>query len=221
MLKSPAWRTLSLSARRVIDRVAIELSVHGGHDNGKLPVTFEQFAEYGIDRHAIGPAIREAVALGFLEITEAGRAGNREWRRPNLFRITFPNAIKVDPTHEWRAIKTMEIAAMIARAARKSSPGKHISSGGKNHVSVGETPTENAKSLVGETPTTAAVGETPTTFYISGMGGSAQPAHAARPTRPSIPSSPTRRSLRPGLSLVPGRQPPTALARKRVLEVSS
>src|SRR5262249_26631794 len=35
---------------------------------------------YGIDRHAIGPAIRELVALGFVEITEHGRAGNADWR---------------------------------------------------------------------------------------------------------------------------------------------
>jgi hypothetical protein len=45
MLESPAHRVLSLSARRVIDRIEIELAHHGGMDNGKLPVTFEQFAE--------------------------------------------------------------------------------------------------------------------------------------------------------------------------------
>ena len=71
MLRSPAWRVLSLSARRVLDRLEIEHADHGGAENGRLPVTYEDFHQYGIHRHAIGPAIREVVALGFAEITEA------------------------------------------------------------------------------------------------------------------------------------------------------
>ena len=59
---------------------------------GRLPVTYEDFERYGIDRHSIAPAIREAVALGFLEVTERGRAGNAEWRRPNYFRLTYKPA---------------------------------------------------------------------------------------------------------------------------------
>ena len=83
MLESPAFRVLSLSARRVLDRVEIEHAHHGGADNGRLPVTYDDFQRYGIDRHAIGPAIREACALGFLEVTERGRAGNAEFRSPS------------------------------------------------------------------------------------------------------------------------------------------
>jgi hypothetical protein len=69
MLESPAWRVLSLSAHKVFDRICIELAHHGGNDNGRLPVTYGQFMEYGIDRHAIAPAIRELEALGFVEVT--------------------------------------------------------------------------------------------------------------------------------------------------------
>ena len=36
MLKSPAYRALSLAARKVIDRVDIELSFNWGYSNGKL-----------------------------------------------------------------------------------------------------------------------------------------------------------------------------------------
>jgi hypothetical protein len=39
---------------------------HGGTDNGKLPTTYDDFERYGIHRHAIAPAIREAIALDFL-----------------------------------------------------------------------------------------------------------------------------------------------------------
>ena len=90
MLRSPAWRALSLSARRMLDRLEIEMADHGGTDNGKLPTTYDDFHRYGIYRHAIGPAIREAVALGFLKVTEPGRAGNAEWRKPNLFPPHLP-----------------------------------------------------------------------------------------------------------------------------------
>jgi hypothetical protein len=41
MIKSPAWSVLSLSARRVLDRIEIEHADHGGYDNGKLPVTYD------------------------------------------------------------------------------------------------------------------------------------------------------------------------------------
>src|SRR5215212_2079769 len=80
MLSSPAYRVLSLSARRVLDRLEIEMAAHGGTDNGRLPCTFNDFEKCGIDRHAISPAIREAEALGFIEITVRGCAGNAEWR---------------------------------------------------------------------------------------------------------------------------------------------
>jgi hypothetical protein len=82
MLVSHAYRVLSLTARRVLDRIEIEHLQHGGKENGNLTVTYDQFEDYGIHRHAIGPAIREVVVLGFVEITEHGRAGNCEYRRP-------------------------------------------------------------------------------------------------------------------------------------------
>lgn len=124
MLESPAYRVLSLSARRVIERVEIEHAHHGGKDNGRLPVTFDHFHEYGMHRHAIAPAIREAVALGFLRVTVQGRAGNAEHRTPNLFRLTFHPAKGEygkegnGCTHDWRAIESIEMAEAIARTAR-------------------------------------------------------------------------------------------------------
>ena len=89
MISSPAFCVLSLSARRVLDRLEVEMASHGGTDNGKLPVTFSDFRRYGIDYDAIAPAIREVVALGFVEVTKPGRAGNAEYRLPNIFRLTY------------------------------------------------------------------------------------------------------------------------------------
>ena len=122
MLESPAHRMLSLSAHRVIDRIAIEHAHHGGKHNGRLPVTYDDFEAYGIDRQAIPPAIREAAALGFIEVTQRGRPSAGEYRWPNLFRLTYVYCGKAEadmPTNEWRRIKTIEEAKLIARMARK------------------------------------------------------------------------------------------------------
>jgi hypothetical protein len=118
MLESPAYQVLSLSARRVLARIEIEHAHHGGNDNGKLPVTYDDFVHYGVNRHAVGPAIRECGALGFTEITERGYAGNAEFRRPNKFRLTYIHTGRAQPTYEWDRIKSIEEAEAIARQAR-------------------------------------------------------------------------------------------------------
>ena len=128
MLELPAYRLLSLSAHRVMSRLEIEISAHAGTENGRLPVTHKQFAEYGIDPHSIAPAIRELVALGFVEVTEEGRAGNAEWRAPNLFRITWRPTDTANATDEWKRITTFDEAARRvrqARAPRKNPSGEN------------------------------------------------------------------------------------------------
>lgn len=121
MLESPAWRALSLSGHRIVDRIAIELAHHGGNDNGRLPVTFEDFIAYGVHHDAVAPAIREAEALGFIRVTERGRGGNAEYKQPNLFFLTFANSRSgLVPTDDWRKIKTFKEAKQIAKAAREN-----------------------------------------------------------------------------------------------------
>ena len=172
MLRCPAYSVLSLSGRRVLDRIEIEMADHGGTDNGKLPVTYDDFERYGIHRHCIGPAIREVVALGFVEITEQGRAGNAEWRKPNLFRLTYRHT-KYEPTNEWEKIKTPEEAEAIAQAARAPRRSKKNKSqwrkapvfgGGKRH--------HMGKIQGAETSTTSDGAEIATTLDISGRGAS-------------------------------------------------
>jgi len=76
MLESPAFMILSGAAQRVLFRLEIELLHHGGNDNGKLVVTFDQFEKYGVRRKSIASALRELEALGFIEVVEHGCAGN-------------------------------------------------------------------------------------------------------------------------------------------------
>ena len=170
MLESPAYCVLSLSARRVLDRIEIELAHHGGSDNGKLPITYDDFVKYGLHRHAIGPAIRELVMLGFVEITEPGRAGNAEHRKPNLFRLTYrpSEGVRGDGSHEWKKISE-EAAAVVARLARspRRSPKTNsqcqflpIPSDGNRH--------RKRRFHSTETVTTGHGTETVTTLDISG-----------------------------------------------------
>jgi hypothetical protein len=192
MLEAPAYRVLSLSARRVLDRVEIELGQHGGNDNGRLPVTFENFENYGIDRGSIAPAIREVVALGFLEITEQGRAGNAEWRRPNYFRLTYKPAKGLPGygTNEWRRFETIEDARAAARVARET-PSKTKSQCGFLPNAGGKIPTENAISIPGKPPLHAKV-EKPPLLSISRVGVMAEPARGARSSRSAVASEPAR-----------------------------
>jgi hypothetical protein len=128
MLESPAYRALSLSAHRVLNRIEVELAHHGGTNNGKLVVTYENFADYGVSRHAIAPAIREVVALGFVEIAERGRAGNAEYRTPNKYRLTYRHAkgLPGDGTHEWRkTADDVAVAEEIAKTAREQKTFSH------------------------------------------------------------------------------------------------
>jgi hypothetical protein len=123
MLESPAYRVMSLVAHRIIARIEIELCRHGGNDNGKLPVTYADFIEYGIHHGSIAAGIREAEALGFIRVTERGSGGNREYRRPNLYMLTFSydrSTRDAVPPNDWEKIKTIEEAEKIARAARNA-----------------------------------------------------------------------------------------------------
>lgn len=187
MLESPAYRVMSLSAHRLLARVEIELAHHGGHDNGALPVTYKNCVDFGIERHSIAPAQREIEALGFVQITERGRAGNAEYRTPNKFRLTYRPTQNAGPTEEWKAIKTIEEAKLIANMARKAiKRSKRIKGVAEN-----KTPVRNYSSMSegnphrkdrasgAENPHHSQGAETPTTFYISGRAPN-PPVHEAQ-----------------------------------------
>jgi hypothetical protein len=122
MLESAAWRTLSFTARRILDRIEIEHGRHGGVENGKLPVTYDDFAEFGIRRKAISSGLFELVALGFIEITEKGRMAAAEFHVPSKYRLTYIFTRKPDghPTDEWSKFTSDgEALAAVKAQARK------------------------------------------------------------------------------------------------------
>ena len=132
MLELPAYRALSRSGHMVVSRIEIELGHHGGNDNGRLPVTTNDFVAYGMHRTSVAPAIREAEALGLIRITERGRGGNAQHGTPNLFFLTFAHGRDSDrnpPTHDWRHIKTLDEAEGIALAARGNKDPHAVANG--------------------------------------------------------------------------------------------
>ena len=122
MLCSPAYEVLHSSERRMLERIEIELAKHGGKDNGKLPVTHEQFREFRVHRNYVGPGLRALCALGFVEITERGVAAPGTLRSPTLLRLTYRRTKNAPATDEWRRINTIEEAQMIASKARADKP---------------------------------------------------------------------------------------------------
>ena len=120
MIESPAWRVLSRDGRRLLDRLELELSRHGGVNNGQLTATYADFVDYGVERESVAPSIREVVALRFVEVTRAGRGGNAEYRLPAQYRLTYRETYSANPTNEWRLISDKAEASDVARAARRA-----------------------------------------------------------------------------------------------------
>lgn len=119
MVESTALRVLNRSAVLAMRRLEAEHMAHGGAENGKLIVTHRQFEEWGIHRDSVGPAIRELVALGFVEVTERSHAGGGGHGEANRFRLTYVNdKYRVPPTDEWRRVSTIDEAERIAKEAR-------------------------------------------------------------------------------------------------------
>ncbi len=196
MLESCALRALGHTAIRVMHRIELEHMAHGGAENGKLIVTYDQFEEYGVSRNSVGPAIRELVALGFLEITEKGIASN-ENGRPNRFRLTYVNMkSREQPTNEWKRVMTTEEADRLAKEARAEKDQRACALGSRgararlkkqNSVTTSDTgsvPTTDTEGAVSQSQLPILLGSVTTDVTtIYNLGGEASPSiptHAAR-----------------------------------------
>ena len=134
LLKSAPYRVLNNSERKMFARIEIEYSDHGGRDNGRLPVTFDQFEEYGIRRQLIAPSRRALVALGIITFDQGHAAAELGERRPNLFGLTHRPVGEAAPTNDWRRIgdDDMAEAERVATEARNT-----LDDGGRRRRRVG------------------------------------------------------------------------------------
>jgi hypothetical protein len=119
MIESPAWRALSLSARKALDRIEIELAHNAGKNNGELIVTRRDFTAYGVSPKAVEPALAELEALGFIRKKPGHPSPNPRHGRAARFRLTFRTG-RGGPLEEhlWKSFKTDAAAEVAARLAR-------------------------------------------------------------------------------------------------------
>ncbi len=122
MLKSTAFRSLKLAELKILRRLEIEHTNHGGRRNGNLRCTYSDFERYGIRRNSICKAIDKLVRLGLLEITVKGRRAFADLRTPSQYRLTYlltydENGTAVPPTHEWRRLEKQKASGDLAPGA--------------------------------------------------------------------------------------------------------
>jgi hypothetical protein len=117
MLESPAYRALSLLARRVLARLELEHLRHGGRDNGRLICSYAQLMEYccTTDKPGIANALYELKGAGFIDF-KPGKVGPASDRVPNEYRLTYiPVSDDTPATNDWAAIETIEEAQAVVR----------------------------------------------------------------------------------------------------------
>jgi hypothetical protein len=140
VLNSFAWRALSESARKVIYRVILEWMAHAGKLSTDIPVTKENFIEYGLHHNAIAPAQREACALGLLLLSTRGRAGNAEFRAPHKWALLFlkDERGKYLGT-DWQRFESLDEAKAAANKARALKDTNAVAMG-KRRAQVNRSP---------------------------------------------------------------------------------
>ena len=108
ILSSDAYRSLSGNAMKVLNRIIVEHMHHAGLENGRLPVSYDDFEKYGLRRHAIRPALDELIAAGFIRIARPGRRshgadpGSVAEYRITWLAVSTPTDFK-PPSNEWKA----------------------------------------------------------------------------------------------------------------------
>lgn len=131
MLESPAMTVISGPALKILMRIGREHLAHGGAENGRLPVTYQDFKAAGVARSTIALALAELVALGLIERTDAGRMGWGEDKgRPSTYRLTWiGTAERSKPTNEWQRHKSVEDAEQAVAEARAAVQGRRKAKG--------------------------------------------------------------------------------------------
>jgi hypothetical protein len=115
LLSSPAWCSMTINCRRLIDFLMIEQLNHAGQENGNLCATYDQLVDFGIPRRLVHRTITEAERLKLIDVERGGRK-NSGISPLSRFTITFFPMRKAgngaqgfyEPTHEWRSITEEE-----------------------------------------------------------------------------------------------------------------
>lgn len=128
MIESPAFRSLTLVGRRMLDRLEAEHCHQGGRENGNLIVTYSDFERFGIRRKSIFDGIEELVWLGFVQVMQRGWAAAFEYRTPSIYRLTYLNTDQASSTDEWSALTENHVRDIVGnlRARRNARRSQDI-----------------------------------------------------------------------------------------------
>ena len=113
MLLSDAFRTMSISCRRLIAALEVENMSHAGAENGRLIMPYNQLERvWRIPRRLIRSTMEEAEERGLIEVRRRGWRLSYAKSMPTCFRLTFrPTKEKDSPgwipgTDEWRRYRS-------------------------------------------------------------------------------------------------------------------
>lgn len=133
-LESAAYRSLSVNARKALDRLLIEHISHGRCANGNMIVTHDQLYEYGVTFGSIADALEELAYKGLVKM-QKGRAGNGT-AHPTIYTLTFDGTHDGLPaTNEWKAF-TMAEACLWSEVIRKERAETRAKPGRKKNSSL-------------------------------------------------------------------------------------
>jgi hypothetical protein len=168
MMRSDAWRDISVNARRMLDLLEIEYLAHGGYENGNLVMTYDQFVAGGIRRESISATIAELERFGWLEVTRGLYRGFAR-STPHRFRLTHRRTrvrpeigmpYLVEPTHDWRQYRSEEPKRMVPEPALPQCRNRYCN----GEIAAGQLSNSTAPALSTSVPV-------PAPLYISRVEG--------------------------------------------------
>lgn len=139
MLSHPAWRSLSLNARRIIDFLQIEHRAHAGLENGNLAAPYDQLQRVGVTRRLIRRALTELEAAGFLRVTHRGGMW-QGGKSPSRYRLTFYRTHDRAPaTNDWKRVTGEQVKAARKQIARDKLLARRHRQRGRTKIEQGAT----------------------------------------------------------------------------------
>lgn len=127
MLCSPAFRVLSLNARRVLDRLIVEHLQHAGTANGKLIVTYGDLIRWGVRRNAVSKSIDELSAVGIVCKTQQGGFSCGSERNASTYRLEWlPDCEGNKPKNIWEQFQTLDEAREAAGFPTKAQRSARV-----------------------------------------------------------------------------------------------
>jgi hypothetical protein len=104
LLRSDAWRSLSINSRRFIDFLMLEHLSRGGKHNGDLKATDQQLRVFGIGAHHVASAISDTEKMGLVDCLRGGM------RVASKYALTWlPLHDGTAATNQWRTFQNPKL----------------------------------------------------------------------------------------------------------------